>query len=262
MPYQRTLQFETAAVAWQDIVLLEAAPSWSDSYRAAGPRLLLPGAGAIGCELEGSRFVCDSLSGIWLTPAQAYRLRQPQARARSTVLLVNDDSLRSMRSRRASLPLSAHLQLARWRSALRRGQMQVPTLALEEALFALLHAALGDGADADPRARRAVERAREHLAAQPHHNDSLAQLATVACCSPFHLARLFRRHAGTSLHAYRTRLRMALALRRIEQGETHFATLAADLGYSSHSHFSAAFARHFGCPPSELRTNLTAPKAH
>lgn len=261
MPYQRTLQFETAAVAWQDIVLLEAAPSWSERYRAAGPRLLLPGAGAIGCELEGARFVCDSLSGVWLTPAQAYRLRQPQAHAHSTVLLVHDDSLHTTRSRRATLPVSAHLQLARWRSALRRGL--APALALEEALFALLHGALGDGAVmAGTGLHRAVERARECLAAQPQDNASLAQIAALACCSPFHLARAFRRYTGTSLHAYRTRLRMVLALQRIEQGEREFSALAVDLGYSSHSHFSATFARHFGCAPRQLRTNLTASKRH
>ncbi|HZF80136.1 MAG TPA: helix-turn-helix domain-containing protein [Rubrivivax sp.] len=43
----------------------------------------------------------------------------------------------------------------------------------------------------------------------------------------------------------------------LEQGEDDLAALAADLGYSSHSHFRAAFARHFGCPPRQLRTNLT-----
>ena len=139
----------------------------------------------------------------------------------------------------------------------------VPGLALEEALLALLHGALGDGAvKAGTGLHRAVERARECLAAQPQDNASLAQIATLACCSPFHLARAFRRYTGTSLHAYRTRLRMVSALQRIEQGERQFAALAVELGYSSHSHFSATFARHFGCSPRQLRTNLTASKRH
>jgi AraC-like DNA-binding protein len=261
MAYQRTLQFETPAIVWHSVVLLDAAPGWSDRYEAASPRLVLPGDGPIGCELGGSRFVCDSLSGVWLTPAQGYRLRRPRAQQRSDVLMVNDQNLRFTKPGRTALPLSTHHQLARWRSALRTDR--AAPLAMEEALFALLHAALGEcDSSAGRPAHRAVERAREYVAAQPQTSHTLSEIAAVACCSPFHLARMFRRHTGTSLHAYRTRLRMVQALQHIEQGQSNFATLAADLGYSSHSHFSAAFARHFGCTPRELRTNLTARKAH
>ena len=260
MAYQRHVQFETKALAWQEVVLVEAAPSWSDSYQASGPRLLLPGTGPMGCELDGRRFVCDSFNGVWLTPAQRYRLRQPHARQRSTVLVFHDDQLGQLRPRRAPLGLSVHTQLSLWRSALRRGE--APRLALEEALFGMLQSALGADADAaaGQRLHGAVERAREYLAAQPQGSDSLAQIAAVACCSPFHLARAFRRYTGKSLHGYRTQLRMVLALQRLEQGQDDLAALAGDLGYSSHSHFSAAFARHFGCPPRQLRTNLTARK--
>jgi AraC family transcriptional regulator len=263
MPYDRFVRFETAAVAWQDLVLLEAAPHWSPPYEPASPRLLLPQGGPLGCDIDGDRFVCDALSGIWLTPAQPYRLRQPLALQRCTVLVLEDggggpftqDPTFEM-SRRARLPLSLHVQLARWRSALRSGSQE--TLALEEGLLAVLRMALERATDERRHSHRAVERARECLAASPQADHTLAQIAAVACCSPFHLARQFRRATGMGLHGYRTRLRMASALQRIEQGQRDLSALAAELGYSSHSHFSAAFARHVGCAPGQLRTNLVA----
>jgi AraC-like DNA-binding protein len=74
--------------------------------------------------------------------------------------------------------------------------------------------------------------------------------------SPFHLARRFKRANGVGLHRYRTRLRMALALARLGDGATDLTALALDLGFNSHSHFSAAFGAHFGVAPSRARDLL------
>ncbi len=77
-------------------------------------------------------------------------------------------------------------------------------------------------------------------------------------CSPFHLARQFRASTGTSISAYLLRLRLALALQRLAEGEADLAALAADLGFASHSHFGARFRSVFGVPPSSVRDSLTA----
>jgi AraC-like DNA-binding protein len=131
-------------------------------------------------------------------------------------------------------------------------------LAIEERVASLIHAVLIEGNRAGQLPHRAVERARECIASAPERNDTLADLAGAAHCSPFHLARTFRARTGETLHGLRTRLRMAESIARLADGENDLSTLAADLGYSSHSHFSAAFRRHFGTPPEQLRTNLTA----
>ena len=81
---------------------------------------------------------------------------------------------------------------------------------------------------------------------------SLGELARAVGVSPFHLARLFQRDAGTTLHAYRHRLRLRNALERVLDGED-LTRVALDLGYSSHSHFTAMFRRAFGRAPSSLR---------
>jgi len=57
---------------------------------------------------------------------------------------------------------------------------------------------------------------------------------------------------GASLHQYRDQLRLHAALNRLEGGQD-LTTIGLDVGYSSHSHFTAAFRRTFGHPPSRLR---------
>ena len=73
-----------------------------------------------------------------------------------------------------------------------------------------------------------------------------------AGASPAYLTDLFTRVEGISLHQYLTQLRLAHAL--VELPHTDDLTaLALDLGFSSHSHFSYAFRRGFGCTPSQFR---------
>lgn len=82
---------------------------------------------------------------------------------------------------------------------------------------------------------------------------TLEALAGEVDLSPFHLARVFKRHTGHSLHAYRNQLRLRLSLERICAASTDLTDLALDLGYGSHSHFTDAFRRAFGVPPSAVR---------
>ena len=85
---------------------------------------------------------------------------------------------------------------------------------------------------------------------------TLARIARAMDCSVFHLCRSFRRATGLTLHDYRDEVRLRLALERLEQGERDLTRLALDLGYSSHSHFTAAFHRSFDMPPSTARKLL------
>lgn len=82
---------------------------------------------------------------------------------------------------------------------------------------------------------------------------SLAAIAREARTSPFHAARVFKRHTGLTLHGYLDALRLCRALERLLDGERDLTALALDVGYGSHSHFTLAFRRRFGVPPSEAR---------
>jgi AraC-like DNA-binding protein len=75
--------------------------------------------------------------------------------------------------------------------------------------------------------------------------------------SPYHLSRVFRRRVGHPIHKYLNRLRLRASLERLADGERDLSGLALDLGYSSHSHFSDAFRRECGMPPSQFRSSVT-----
>jgi AraC-like DNA-binding protein len=80
--------------------------------------------------------------------------------------------------------------------------------------------------------------------------------------SPYHLCRLFHKHAGLPIHRYLNRLRLRLAVDRLqntssENGSTGgLANLAIDLGFASHSHFCDAFRKEYGLPPSAMRHRM------
>jgi AraC family transcriptional regulator len=107
------------------------------------------------------------------------------------------------------------------------------------------------------RGRELAEAARAVLAERFTDSLSLAAIARLVDTSVFHLARLFRRETGTTLHAYRNQLRLRTALERLADPTTDLLTTALDLGYSSHSHFTESFRRTFRVTPSTVRGRLT-----
>ncbi len=137
-------------------------------------------------------------------------------------------------------------------------------LAVEGAALALLARALRDAAPAGhaaPAPRRAAtvrdhedlaQAARELLARRFAERLTLRQVARAVHSSPYHLARVFRAHTGSSLHAYRDQLRARVGLDAVLAGDD-LARTALELGYASHSHFTLAFRRVFGTTPSALR---------
>ena len=81
---------------------------------------------------------------------------------------------------------------------------------------------------------------------------TLAQIAAELRCSPVYLTQVFQQVEGLPLYRYELRLRLARALDLLAQYDD-LTTLALDLGFSSHSHFSAAFRAAYGRSPSEFR---------
>ncbi|WP_376094950.1 helix-turn-helix transcriptional regulator [Roseomonas sp. CCTCC AB2023176] len=82
---------------------------------------------------------------------------------------------------------------------------------------------------------------------------SLDALAREAGLSRFHFARCFRTAFGEAPHAYLTRRRIERAKAMLATGARPVTEIALDLGFSSHSHFSATFHRAVGISPSEFR---------
>ena len=107
--------------------------------------------------------------------------------------------------------------------------------------------------------RERVEQARSWVAQRLGRRLTLDDVADATDTSPFHLSRIFREETGETLHRYINRLRLHHSLERVVGPQRDLTDVAMDLGFSSHSHFSAAFRRGFGMPPSQARRLLRRP---
>ena len=92
--------------------------------------------------------------------------------------------------------------------------------------------------------RLLVERYDQHV--------TLESISAELHTSPFHLARIFRQQLGLTLHRYLEQLRLRMAVERLPDYAHNLTHLALEVGYTSHSHFSQAFRRVFGLPPSRM----------
>jgi AraC family transcriptional regulator len=136
---------------------------------------------------------------------------------------------------------------------------------LEEMALSATYDALGDSlpggaaALARGRIRERIEEARMLLGQELDEPLHVTAIAKVLGVSPFHLARQFRDLTGTSMYAYRQDLRVRTAVQRIfDEPRCDLSAVAADQGFASHSHFTAACRRTFGVTPSALRARLPA----
>ena len=99
--------------------------------------------------------------------------------------------------------------------------------------------------------RRLVDRVKVLLAGDLSRRWTLAEIAQQIKGSPVYLTQVFQQVEGLPLYRYHLRLRLARALDLIA-GQDDLAALAQDLGFSSHSHFSAAFKQAYGRSPSDF----------
>jgi AraC family transcriptional regulator len=107
------------------------------------------------------------------------------------------------------------------------------------------------------RARRdLVERAKATLAVTYTEPLSLSELARRCDTSVYHLCRTFRHATGQTLHGYRRDLRLRAALEPLVSYRGRLSDLALRLGFSSHSHFSASFRRHYGVHPGQWQQSV------
>jgi AraC-like DNA-binding protein len=144
----------------------------------------------------------------------------------------------------------------------------VDPLFVEEEMVAvlrriLLHAYARERARTEAAARpreaaEIVDRVRAHALAHLGERLTLSRLAAVAGCTPFHLCRAARTATGSTLHAWLVRLRLQVSLEHVAEPRSDLTAVALDHGFSSHSHFSEAFRRAFGIPPSEFRRRASA----
>jgi AraC family transcriptional regulator len=100
--------------------------------------------------------------------------------------------------------------------------------------------------------RRLADRVKVLLAGDLSRRWTLADIAAEIRGSPVYLTQVFQQTEGIPLYRYHLRLRLARALDLIAQYDD-LSALAAELGFSSHSHFTAAFRLAYGRSPTAFQ---------
>ena len=130
------------------------------------------------------------------------------------------------------------------------------TLEAESLALTLVRRALGPRTARIPGAsagrQKLVDRTKLVLVADLSRRWSLQQIADEVGVSAVYLTQVFQQVEGLPLYQYHLRLRLARALDLLAD-YADLSTLSQDLGFSSHSHFSAAFLQTYGRSPTAFR---------
>jgi AraC-like DNA-binding protein len=102
---------------------------------------------------------------------------------------------------------------------------------------------------------QAVLKARELLDGPEGTGLSLAELASRARMSPYHLARLFTRETGIAPHEYRTLSQLRRARALLGQGRS-LAGAAATCGFYDQSHLTLRFKKYMGMTPGQFARSI------
>ena len=94
-----------------------------------------------------------------------------------------------------------------------------------------------------------IDYIREHFAGRI----SVAELARASNLSVSALERRFRKHLGKTPHQFLTEVRLEQARRLLQQTDLAVGSIALEVGFADHSHFTRAFSRYYGYPPSKVR---------
>ena len=232
------------------------------------PQIVLPRRGLFVVHRSGPEVIADTTTAIVFAPDETYRISHPVGGGDECLVLtfaaeLHEEALRSLRGCAAAVAPRTQRGIYLFAGAVAREGAD--ELACEEAALLLFDAladelrasrALEVGVSSRQRERAAAVRAL--LAAEPARRWRIDAIAGSVHCSPFHLARDYRRATGETIARYLLRLRMAAALDRLAQGERDLGRLACELGFSHHSHFTARFRSVFGCTPTAARAASSA----
>lgn len=179
---------------------------------------------------------------------------EPQLRELAPATFLRDTSTLAFRQPRLRIDARTQALVALLRHSLR--EKIAEPLEAESLALTVVQRALGPRtthqAGASVGSQRLVDRAKLVLASDLARRWTLAEIAAEVRVSPVYLTQVFQQVEGLPLYRYQLRMRLARALDLLPRYDD-LTGLSLDLGFSSHSHFSAAFRQTYGHSPSEFR---------
>lgn len=259
----------TPTVTVTDVVCSGACRHKSEEECATETHLVFPYRGVYVRHVGRDDAVAEANQVLFFNAWEGYRVSHPVAGGDVCLDLAIDNSLlrelaprESVRDgenptfvrQRRRIDPRAQALVALLRHSLRKGIAE--SLEAESLALVLAQRALGPrtshAAGASFGQQRLVDRVKLVLAGDLARRWTLDEIAVEVGGSPVYLTQVFQRVEGVPLYRYQMRLRLARALDLIDQYDD-LSALSLDLGFSSHSHFSAAFRQAYGRSPTAFR---------
>jgi AraC family transcriptional regulator len=188
----------------------------------------------------------DACLSVIAHPALLSEIAQPS--------LVDNRSTGTFRTNRLRIDARTQALVAMLRYSLREGTAE--PLEAESLAITLLQRALGPRttrrASGTFGNQRMVDRIKLLLGSDLARRWTLTDIAAEVHGSPIYLTQVFQQVEGMPLYRYQLRLRLARSLDLLESFDD-LTALALEVGFSSHSHFTAAFRRTYGRSPSAFK---------
>jgi AraC family transcriptional regulator len=260
---------ETPTVTVADVYCQGSFRHQSAEEHATATQMVFPYRGAYVRHLGRDEAVAEANQVLFFNANEGYRVSHPvpggdasltliisdaQLAELAPRALVRDGATLAFRRQRLRIDARAQALMAILRHSLR--EKIAEPLEAEGLALTLAQRALGPrtthAAGASVGRQRLVDRAKLVLTSDLARRWTLAEIAAEVRCSPVYLTQVFQQVEGLPLYRYQLRLRLARALDLLAQYDD-LTSLGLDLGFSSHSHFSAAFRAVYGRSPSTFR---------
>jgi AraC-like DNA-binding protein len=259
----------TPTIAIQDVRCQGSCRHQSAEEYTSATQMVFPFRGVYVRHLGDDQAVAEANQVLFFNASEGYRVSHPvpggdasltlvisEARLRELAPrdLLRDGATVAFRHQRLRIDARAQVLVALLRHGLR--EKIAEPLEAESLALTLIQRALGPRtthtAGASVGTQRLVDRVKLVLSSDLARRWTLAEIAAEVRGSPVYLTQVFQQVEGLPLYRYQLRLRLARALDLLAQADD-LTALGLDLGFSSHSHFTASFRRMYGRSPSEFR---------
>jgi AraC-like DNA-binding protein len=266
------LQLDTATANVRDVICDGGCRHKSAVECAQTTYFVFPYRGVYVRHVGSNDSVAESNQVVFFNKGEEYRISHPVAGGDACLSVgvaehwldeltpkehVHDDGGLTFRRQRLRIDARSQALVATLRYSLERKVAE--TLEAETLTLTLIRRALGErtshAAAASVGRQKLVDRAKLLLSSDPARRWTLSEIGAAVGVSPVYLTQVFQQVEGLPLYRYHLRLRLARALDLLGEYDD-LTSLSMDLGFSSHSHFTASFRQAYGRTPAEFQRSL------
>ena len=266
------LLLDTGTVRVRDVVCSGECRHRSDEECTSATHLVFAYRGIFVRHVGRNDAVAEANQLLFFNEAETYQVSHPIEGGDACLdLVIEEGHLRELapqeqlraggvlafRRQRRRIDPRAQALVALLRHSLSRNVAE--TLEAETLALTLVRRSLGERtshvAGASPGRQKLVDRAKLVLASDLSRRWTLAEIAAEVGVSPVYLTQIFQQVEAIPLYRYHLRLRLARALDLLGRND-NLTALGMDLGFSSHSHFSASFRQVYGRTPAEFQRSI------